>query len=55
MHNQHLSHVYQGIYPRGFLMLIPKGPCVVFIMAVFTEDFEGAKKMRLDIGMDNQI
>ena len=33
-----------GIYPREFLILIPKGTCVrFFIMAVFTEeDFEEA-------------
>lgn len=29
----------QGIYPRGFLILTPKGTCVrLFIMVVFTEE-----------------
>lgn len=43
-----------GIYPRGFLTLIPKGACVRLFMAVFTEETSRQpKNTGIDTGMDN--
>lgn len=43
-----------GIYPRGFLTLIPKGACMRLFMAVFREETSRQPKNKgIDTGMDN--